>query len=232
MKKWVIIAVLAAFMFTPLGIVVHAQFAPPPDTTAKPGGPVAIGQVMAQPDPANPAKVTILQAPTLPAEQGGGLIQLKVFGWLEPYADALAQALIAAGFAWFMKSKYSTMLDETSRNALETFAKNRASSLIADGFVKMDGKTVDVHSAALGNEAAKAATMIPDALKRFGLTPDVVAAKIVDAIPQVAAGAAMVASAHSSVVKVGDIMVAGNVDNMKAGPGPDPNLPPTSPVQL
>lgn len=168
----------------------------PPIYKDGPGGPVAIGQMMAQPDPNNPARVTIVQAPA-PVEQGGGLIQLKVFGWLEPYADALAQALIAAGIAWFAKSRYSGYLDDSSRAALETFAKNRASSLIADGFVNMSGKTVDVHSPALAAEASKAATMIPDALKRFNLTPDVVAAKIVDAIPQTPAGAQMVAQAHA-----------------------------------
>lgn len=196
------------------------QFTQPPET--KQGGPVAIGQAMAQQDP-NAPRVSIIQAPPV-VEQGGGLIQLKAFGWLEPYVDTLVQLLIAAGFSWFAKSRYSSYLDDTSRAALETFLKNRASSLIADGFVKMNGKVVDVHSQALADEANKAGAMIPGALKRFGLTPDVVAQKIVDAIPQVPAGAAIVATAHEApVIKVGDIMVKGDLP-----PDKGPLLPPTS----
>lgn len=222
-------AILAAALLAPS--VATAQFSPPPEISTQ-GGPVALGQVMAQPDPNNPAKVTILQAPAVP-DQGGGLIQLKAFGWLEPYVDTTLQLLLMAGFSWFAKSRYSAYLDDSSRAALETFLKNRASSLVADGFVRMDGKTIDVHSPALAAEANKAGAMIPGALKRFGLTPDVLASKIVDAIPQVAAGAAIVAAAHApdpvtvtgpdaTVNTSGDVTVSGE---LKLG---GPVLPPTS----
>jgi hypothetical protein len=155
----------------------------------------------------------------VPATQsGGGIIQLKAFGWLEPYVDTLVQTLIMAAFAWFAKTKYGQMLDDTSRAALETFLKNRASSLIADGAVRIEGKSIDVHSEALQRAAAEASTAIPDALKRFNLTPDKVAAKIIDAIPQTAAGAAIVAEAHKAEVvpeppvKIGNV----NISSMKA----------------
>lgn len=157
------------------------------------GGPVAVGQQMAQRD--DGGRVAIVQAAAV-SQQGGGVIQLSAFGWLEPYVDTIVQALIAAGLAWLGKSKYTQWMDETARDALETFLKNSASSLIADGFVQMRGKSVQVSDAAVVREVSAANARIPDALKRFGITPDVLAAKIVDAIPQTPAGAAIVASSH------------------------------------
>lgn len=164
------------------------------DAAPQPGGPVAIGQVAAQVDPAT-NKVAIIQAPAV-EQKGGGVIQLSAFGWLQPYVDTIVQALIVAGFGILGKSKYSQWLDQSSRDALETFVKNRASSLLADGAVSIRGKAIHVDNDMLYRAATQAGTAIPDALKRFGLSPDVVAAKIVDAIPQTQAGAAIVATAH------------------------------------
>lgn len=172
------------------------------------GGPVAIGQAQLTANPAG--GVALIQAPAV-AAPSGGIIQLSALGWLQPYADSILQALIAAGFAWFAKSKYSTMLDEASRDALKTFAMTRASSLIADGFVSVQGRSVVVPSAALAREAATANAAIPDALKRFGLTPEIVAAKIVDAIPQVAAGAALIIHAHTNAPPVTSIPAADTI---------------------
>jgi hypothetical protein len=148
------------------------------------------------------------------------VIQLSAFGWLEPYVDTIVQALIVAFFGWIGKSKYSQWLDQSSRDALEAFVKNRASSLIADGAVRMQDKAVHVDNPLLYRAAAESASAIPDALKRFGLTPDVVAAKIVDAIPQTQAGAAIIATAHSDDAATAPVPVT---DRPAAAPG----LPPT-----
>lgn len=178
-----------------------ALFVPRPSVAqsagaASEGGPMAIGQVAAQVDPQG--HVAIIQAPPAPpAPTGGGVIQLSAFGWLQPYVDTIVQALIVVFFGWLGKSKYTQWLDQSSRDALEVFVKNRASSLIADGAVQMKDKSVHVDNPLLFRAAAEATTAIPDALKRFGLSPDVVAAKIVDAIPQTSAGAAIIAGAHN-----------------------------------
>jgi len=187
-------AIVSALLFLAPTGVAFGQFAEAKDGGAG-GGPVAIGQVAAQVDPQG--HVAIIQAPA-PAPTGGGVIQLSAFGWLQPYVDTVVQALLAVGIAWLGKSKYTQWLDQSSRDALQTFVKNTASSLIADGFVQMQGKTVTVHSAALATEVATAADRIPDAMKRFGLTPGAIAQKIVDAIPQTPAGAQIVANAHAS----------------------------------
>lgn len=191
---------------------------------AQPGAPVAIGQAQAQVDPAT-NRVAIIQAPAV-AAPSGGIIQLSAFGWLEPYVDSLVQALIAAGIAWIGKSKYSQWLDQSGRDALQTFLQNRASSLISDGAVRMQGKAVHVDNGMLFRAASEASTAIPDALKRFKLSPDIVAAKIIDAIPQTAAGAAIVAAAHTEDAAVAPVPVT---DRPSSAPTvAAPNNPPTS----
>lgn len=187
------IAMLALFA----GATVHAQYAakdPDPGISMPlvAAGPVAVGQQQLTKDESG--KVALIQAPAAPS---GGIIQLSAFGWLEPYVDSVVQALLLAGLAALGKSKYTQWMDQSARDALATFTKNTASSLIADGFVRMAGKTVTVSNAALANEVNTAADRIPDAMKRFGLTPASVAQKIVDAIPQTPAGAAIVATAHT-----------------------------------
>lgn len=183
MKKIVLAA--AAFL---------ALAAPAASQQPQQGGPVAVGQAMAQAD--QQGKVAIIQAPT-PPPASGGLIQLSAFGWLAPYVDSALQALIVLGMGILGKSKYSQWLDQSGRDALETFLKNRAASMVADGGVWMQGKAVHVDNDLLFRAATQASVAIPDALKRFKLTPEVMAAKIVDAIPQTQAGAAIIATAHA-----------------------------------
>ncbi len=195
-----------------------AQFSAP----APAGGPAAIGSVMAQVD--DHGHVAIIQAPADP-QKGGGLIQLSAFGWLQPYVDTVVQALIVIAMGWFGKTKYGQMLDQGSRDALGTFLKNRASSLIADGAVKVQGKAIHVDSGFLVRAANESATAIPDALKRFNLSPEVVAQKIVDAIPQTQAGAAIIAAAHAEDPAAAPVPVAARRETVAT-----PFLPPSAPA--
>lgn len=126
----------------------------------------------------------------------GGVISIgQAFGWLQPYIDSAVDTLIAGAITWASYKLLGNRLDQGARDALTAFLVNRANSLIADGFVAIKDKSVRVDSAALANEANMAAVMIPDAVKRFGITPELVAEKIKDAIPQTTAGAAMIAAA-------------------------------------
>lgn len=142
-------------------------------------------------------------SPTLtqPTIQGGGIINIgQALGpFLQPYVDAAVQALILAGVSWLgvvLKQKFNISIDEGHRDALTTFLQNRASSLIADGAVRMQGLQVKVDSAALAAAVNSINDGAAGAAKHFGITPDMIAAKIIDAIPQVPAGAAIVAQAH------------------------------------
>lgn len=190
MRRFLMVPILLLALLAPAA----AQFPGGPSAKAPEGGPAAIGSIMAQID--DHGHVAIIQAPAEP-QKGGGLIQLSAFGWLQPYVDTLVQALIVVAMGWFGKTKYGQMLDQSSRDALGTFVKNRASSLIADGAVKIQGKAVHVDSGFLVRAANESATAIPDALKRFNLSPEVVAQKIIDAIPLTQAGASIIAAAHN-----------------------------------
>lgn len=171
---------------------------------------------MATPNPIAPG-ITIVAPPAT----GGGIINIgQAFGTLlQPYIDAAVQVLILAAvsyFGLFIKKKFNVDIDKKSSDELTKFLQNRASSLIADGAVKMSGVTVKVDNQRLADAANAALNSVPDAIKRFGLTPDVIAAKIVDAIPQVAAGAAIVAQAHAEAPPITTIELA------NAAPTPDP----------
>lgn len=116
--------------------------------------------------------------------------------WMKPYIDATVNALILAligYFATWLNTRFKVSLDASMRDGLTKALQNQAGSLIADGMVKMQGAKVDVHSGALKLAAQELMASVPDAADHFGLTPDAVATRIVDTIPQIAAGAQMIA---------------------------------------
>lgn len=197
MRKVAIAALVAVLTFAaPFGAFAQTSSG----TTAVPaqaGGPAAVGQAMAQVDQGG--HVAIVGVPAPAPQQGSGVITVgQAFGWLQPYVDAVVQMALLALLGIFGKSKYGQMMDQSSRDALTAFVTNRASSLIADGAVSISGKAIKVNDPHLLAAANEASTAIPDALKRFGLTPDVVAQKIIDAIPQTQAGAQMISAAHAT----------------------------------
>lgn len=115
--------------------------------------------------------------------------------WLQPYIDSITNLLIYAALGWaanWMRTHWKIDLDEKQRAAIVTALQNQAGSLIADGKVKITGGKIDVHNDALANAANELMRSVPDAAKHFGVTPDYVAARIVDTIPQIAAGAQMI----------------------------------------
>jgi hypothetical protein len=112
---------------------------------------------------------------------------------LQPYVDAAVSALIAAliGWALFALNKYlGIKTEDSNRDALIAFVQRQAHSLVADGVVKLNGIKIDVSSPALAAAANTALTAIPDAMNKFGLTPERVQAMIIDALPKVQSVAA------------------------------------------
>lgn len=137
-----------------------------------------------------------------PQKPSGGAIEIgQAFGdFLQPYIDAIVNALILAALGWAFKrftDKTGIEIDQKHQDALRTFLQNQAGSLIADGMVKIEGKKISVDNGALAQHANEIFSRLPDAAKHFGITPDkvgdVVAARIIDTIPQIAAGAQMLA---------------------------------------
>ena len=198
MRKLVLIAflALAASISIPLAA---ADTAPPtaggmyPQVGVSPT-PIIVNQA---------APAAAVAAPT----GGGGVINIgQAFGTiLQPYIDALVQALIVSAvgwLAWLVKNKLGVDVDAKQRDALQAFLLNTANSLIAAGAVKMQGTTVTVRSEALSAEVNTAISRIPDALKHFGLDAPTAAGilkdKILDAIPQTTAGAEIITQAHAA----------------------------------
>jgi len=180
-------ALAAALLLCPLAALAQSSSSPPAtQLVPMPGPAIGVGQV---------------GVPTyvLPAKPDAGIINLgQAFGdAAAPYVNELVNALVAAAFGWIfwlLKSKLNINIDAEYRASITAAAQRQASSLIADGKVAVAGKTVTVNNEALAEAANAALAAAPDAAARFGLTPETVAARIVDMIPQVPAGAAMLAA--------------------------------------
>lgn len=138
-------------------------------------------------------------------QPAGGVIDIgQAFNVaLAPYINAAVQSLIVAGLGWLfylLRTKLNISIDAEHRAALTQFAQRQGASLVADGKVALQGKTITVDNAALATAANEAVTMIPDVLKHFGITPGAVAERIKDAIPQVPAAAPVVAQSITTKV--------------------------------
>lgn len=143
------------------------------------------------------AQLGVSSIPAAPVASGGTIDIGQAFSnAAAPYINAAVSSLIAAAMGWLfwlLKTKLNVSIDAEHRDALTSFAQRQASSLVADGKVAIQGKAVTVDNAALANAANQALIMIPDVLKHFGITPNGIADRIKDAIPQVPAAAPAIA---------------------------------------
>ena len=125
----------------------------------------------------------------------------KAFGWLQPYVETIVSSAILFVLGWLsyvLKNKWGIEIDTQNRDALHKFLERQAGSLVADGFVKVNGLKFDVGSAALATAANTAGTAIPGVLQHFNITPGTIGEMIKDKIPSVPA-AAQVAAAQATV---------------------------------
>lgn len=108
-------------------------------------------------------------------------------GGLQDLVTGTVTALIAALVGWLAvvaKNKFNIDIQAQYRDTLTAFLQRQASSLIADGAVKLSGVKVEVSNEALAAAANTALHAIPDVLKYFGLTPEKIQAMIVDMLPK------------------------------------------------
>jgi hypothetical protein len=154
--------------------------------------------------PLPPAVISAAPGGTLTlaaAPAAGGLLDVgQAFSAsMEPFVNAAVQSALAAGLAWlawWLRTRFQITVSQAQQQTVQTWLTNQASSLIADGAVSVgSGGKVSVDRQALVQHAQQYAQHIPEAAAFFGLTPEVLAAKIVDKIPQVPAGAQMIAAA-------------------------------------
>ena len=121
-------------------------------------------------------------------------------GGLKDIVNSVISAAIAGLIGWvafIVKNKFKIDIETQYRDALVTFLQRQASSLIADGAVKLSGVKVDVHNEALAKAADAALLAIPDTLKCFGLTPEHLKEMIIDMVPKEPAVAQAVAMGHA-----------------------------------
>lgn len=117
---------------------------------------------------------------------------------LGPYVDAALATLISAGLAalgaW-LKQKWGFEVDAKARDAIQTALTNGAHSLVARGQVRLDGIRIDVGSVFLRRVAEELVARNKDSAARLGLTPEKVAAMLVEHLPKVPAVAQAQAAA-------------------------------------
>jgi hypothetical protein len=183
MKRLFLAAALAA------AITVSASAQTPSGTPQAPA-PVAIGGPIGSP--------TFV----VPQKQGGVINVGQAFSEVaEPYVNAAINALILAVLGWafaVFKQKTGIAIDQGHRDALVRALQNQAGSLIDDGFVRVEGATVTVPNEQLAAAANEIIAVLPDAAAHFGLTPEYVAKRIIDFIPQTTAGAAIIAASPTA----------------------------------
>lgn len=108
-------------------------------------------------------------------------------GSLQEIINAAVTAGIAALVGWVLviiKSKFNIDIEAKNREALTAFLQRQASSLIADGAVKLEGVKIQVQSDALAAAANAALSAIPGAMAFFGLTPEKIQQMIIDLVPK------------------------------------------------
>lgn len=130
--------------------------------------------------------LALLAAPTVASAASIDVGQ-ALTGGMQEIINAAVTALIAALVGWVaivIKNKFAIDIEAQYRDALTTFLQRQASSLIADGAVKLNGLAIEVQNETLAAAANAALWAIPDALKFFGLTPEKIQEMIVDWIPK------------------------------------------------
>lgn len=197
---------------------------PPPKPSAAPVAPAASpaptsatadpianvpGTVIAVPGASPVGSPTFVTVP--PPAPSGGFIQIgKIFGeTMQPYIDALIQAIALAFAGWIVtilslayKRITGKELEAKNRDAITLAVKNQAAGLLAAGAVQMQGTAIHVSNADIANAANKAIERVPEAFKQFGLSPADMEKKVMEAIPQTVAGAAIIAQAHAEAPPV------------------------------
>jgi hypothetical protein len=205
-----------------------AQFATPPGTSIKTQDgqtitvPITSNQVTTpgatietKDASGNPIKLAIpnpaaiggpIGSPTYVIQQpsGGSIIDVgQAFGAAAPWINSIVGALLTAATSWifYLLHKYlGVNIDQKQRDSFQAALLNQASSLIADGAVKMEGAKVTINNAAMALAVTDATKAAQDAVNYFNLTPETIAAKILDHIPQVPAGSTMIAAGVASTL--------------------------------
>lgn len=110
---------------------------------------------------------------------------------LQPYLLAVVSVLATAIVGWLaelLRRKFNLDIDAAHREALQTALTNGAGLLVGKAGGAIVGAKLDLKSAALAEAVNYVLQAVPDAVRHFGITPEVIAEKIQAKLPQVPAG--------------------------------------------
>jgi hypothetical protein len=140
----------------------------------------AIGGFTAAAVSATPA---LAQAPAGAIDVGG------IFGVWKPYVVEIVQIAafaIVGLLAELARRKFNLSIEESHRNALQTAITNAAGLALNKLGNSLQGKKVEIGSPIIAEAVNYVAKSAPDAMAKFGLSPEDLREKVVAKIPQVA----------------------------------------------
>lgn len=130
---------------------------------------------------------TLVVAMLSPARAADVVVGAAIADMLRDIVAPVVSAAVMALVGWvamILKNKFNVDIEAQYRDALTAFLQRQASSLIADGAVRLEGVKINVQNDALAAAANAAFTAIPQVMKFFNLTPDRIASMIVDMLPK------------------------------------------------
>lgn len=130
---------------------------------------------------------TLVVAMLSPARAADVVVGAAIADMLRDIVAPVVSAAVMALVGWVamvLKNKFNVDIEAQYRDALTAFLQRQASSLIADGAVRLEGVKINVQNDALAAAANAAFTAIPQVMKFFNLTPDRIASMIVDMLPK------------------------------------------------
>lgn len=122
----------------------------------------------------------------VPASAASIDIGLALGETVQQVVQLIVTSAITALVGWggYLLTKFTGIkIEAMHRETLRLFLERQASSLVAQGVVKLKGVKIEVDNVALANAANTALQAIPQAAAFFGLTPAMIAEKIVSVIP-------------------------------------------------
>jgi hypothetical protein len=112
-----------------------------------------------------------------------------VWSAIQTYIAAAVGALISAGVGWLivlLNRKLGLSIDDSMRSSLQTAATNAAGLVLNQFGNRLSGVKIDVKNELIADAVNYVLQAAPDAVAHFGLTPDLIAQKILALLPQVA----------------------------------------------
>lgn len=117
------------------------------------------------------------------------------FDVLQPYLTALVSGLASFALAYalaFLRSKWNITVDAESRDALQVALTNGAGALVHMVGSKVSAAKLNVHSPEVAVAVTDLIAAVPDAVNHFGITPELVAQKMLAKLPQLPEQAATI----------------------------------------